>query len=84
MILAIINGGFGLKLAANSKNGEIAYGVVAGVMGVGYILVTLLKRKTGVGMSNEHVNGIMRTKGVKRGSGDEVGSEELQPVVYKH
>ncbi|KAK0099624.1 hypothetical protein ONS95_013479 [Cadophora gregata] len=30
--LGIINGGLGLKLSANTKSGEIAYGVVAGVM----------------------------------------------------
>ncbi|RAL60833.1 hypothetical protein DID88_010158 [Monilinia fructigena] len=28
IVLAVINGGLGLKLAANSRNGEIAYGVV--------------------------------------------------------
>lgn len=32
MILAVINGGLGLKLAANTTGGEIAYGVVAGVV----------------------------------------------------
>jgi len=30
--LGIINGGFGLQLADNTRGGEIAYGVVAGVM----------------------------------------------------
>jgi len=45
MILGAINGGLGLRLAANSKKAEIAYGVVAGVVGVCYTGVTLLKRK---------------------------------------
>jgi len=45
MALAIINGGLGLKLAANSKNGEIAYGVIAGVVGVVYIAAFALRRK---------------------------------------
>jgi hypothetical protein len=31
MILAAVNGGLGLKMAGNTKGGEIAYGVVAGV-----------------------------------------------------
>ncbi len=42
IILGMINGGLGLWLAANSKNGEIAYGVVAGVVGVFWLLVVLL------------------------------------------
>lgn len=47
MILAVVNGGLGLKLAANTKNGEIAYGVVAGVIGLIYILFAVFKRKGG-------------------------------------
>ncbi|KAI9820422.1 MAG: hypothetical protein M1832_003755 [Thelocarpon impressellum] len=39
LVLGIINGGLGLQLANNSRNGEIAYGVVAGVVGVVYIVV---------------------------------------------
>lgn len=77
MILAVINGGMGLKLAANSKSGKIAYGAVAGVMGLGYILATALKRKTGARNSNERVHSVLRGK-----NGDEAGSEELQPVIY--
>jgi len=46
IILAMVNGGLGLKLANNSKNGEIAYGVVAGAVGVLYTAFVLLKRKT--------------------------------------
>jgi len=45
MILAVVNGGLGLKLANNSKNGEIAYGVVSGVVGVIYIFFAVFKRK---------------------------------------
>jgi hypothetical protein len=45
MILGVINGGLGLKLAANSKNGEIAYGVVAGVVALLYTLIVVFKRK---------------------------------------
>ncbi|KAG9190445.1 hypothetical protein G6011_08533 [Alternaria panax] len=35
--LGIINGGLGLLLAGNSRDGEIAYGVVAGVMWVTWV-----------------------------------------------
>jgi len=45
MILAVINGGLGLQLAANTKGGEIAYGVVAGVVAVVYAVVVIFKRK---------------------------------------
>jgi hypothetical protein len=47
MLCGIINGGLGLQLAANTKKGEIAYGVVAGVMAVGYALLVGVKRKGG-------------------------------------
>lgn len=49
IICAVINGGLGLQLAADTTNGEIAYGVVAGVMFVLYVVVMavvgLRKRK---------------------------------------
>ncbi|KAF2101874.1 hypothetical protein NA57DRAFT_64539 [Rhizodiscina lignyota] len=46
--LGIINGGLGLKLAGNTKGGEIAYGVVAGIVWLAYIIAAFvgeLKRK---------------------------------------
>lgn len=79
MILAVINGGLGLKLAANSKGGKIAYAVVAGVMGLGYILATVLKRKTGAGNGNERASSMLRGA-----NGDKVGSEESQQIVLSH
>ncbi|OBT72603.1 hypothetical protein VF21_08159 [Pseudogymnoascus sp. 05NY08] len=39
ILLGMLNGGFGLKLAANSPGGNIAYGVVAGVIGATYVAV---------------------------------------------
>jgi len=45
MILSVINGGLGLQLAANTKNGEIAYGVVAGVVALAYAVLVVFKRK---------------------------------------
>lgn len=42
IILAIVNGGLGLSLAANTHGGEIAYGVVAGVIGVVYIAAVVI------------------------------------------
>lgn len=41
MLLGVVNGGLGFQLAANTKSGEIAYGVVAGFMGVAYIGVVI-------------------------------------------
>jgi hypothetical protein len=49
IVLAIINGGLGLKLAANTTGGEIAYGVIAAAVGVLYIavlIVTSLRKRT--------------------------------------
>jgi hypothetical protein len=37
----------GLKLAANSTHGEIAWGVVAGVVALLYAAIILVKRKSG-------------------------------------
>jgi len=39
LILGVINGGLGLQLAANTRGGEIAYGVVAGLMAIFYLFV---------------------------------------------
>ena len=41
LALGMINGGIGLMLAENTTGGEIAYGVVAGVMGSVYIAVVI-------------------------------------------
>jgi hypothetical protein len=48
ILLGMINGGLGLKLSGNTKNGEIAYGVVAGVIAMAWmavILVTAINNK---------------------------------------
>ena len=39
IILGVINGGLGLQWADNTTKGEIAYGVIAGIVGVVYLLV---------------------------------------------
>ena len=39
LILGAINGGLGLQLSANTIKGEIAYGVIAGVVFLFYLLV---------------------------------------------
>jgi hypothetical protein len=50
IILAIVNGGLGLKLANNTPNGIIAYSVVSAVIFVAYagtiIFTTLRPRST--------------------------------------
>lgn len=47
ILLGMLNGGFGLKLAANSTGGNIAYGVVAGVIGATYVAVMVHFEVTG-------------------------------------
>ena len=51
IVLGMVNGGLGIKLAGNVMTGyKIAYGVVAGVMGVAYLAAVVygeMKRKTG-------------------------------------
>lgn len=47
ILLGMLNGGFGLKLAANSPGGNIAYGVVAGVIGATYVAVMVHFEVTG-------------------------------------
>lgn len=47
ILLGMLNGGFGLKLAANSPGGNIAYGVVAGVIGATYVTVMVHSEVTG-------------------------------------
>ncbi|KAJ5625871.1 hypothetical protein N7510_002180 [Penicillium lagena] len=42
ILLGIINGGLGLKLAANTTKGKIAYGVVGGIFGMGIIVIAAL------------------------------------------
>jgi hypothetical protein len=39
ILLGIINGGLGLQLAANTRGGTIAYGVVGGVIGMAYCVM---------------------------------------------
>jgi len=49
IILAVINGGLGLQLAANTKNGEIAYGVIAALMAffyIGVVIFTSMRNRT--------------------------------------
>jgi hypothetical protein len=44
LLLGIINGGTGLKLADNTTGGIIAYAVVAGVFAVAYIAIAALRQ----------------------------------------
>ena len=43
MVCGVVNGGLGLKLAANSHNGIVAYGVMAGALGVLYIAIMVFR-----------------------------------------
>ncbi|MCJ1358085.1 MAG: hypothetical protein MMC33_008083 [Icmadophila ericetorum] len=42
ILLGAINGGLGLQLSANTTGGEIAYGVVAGVVFIIYVIVDVV------------------------------------------
>merc|ERR1712225_68237 len=66
MLLAIIDGGLGLQLANNSRNGKIAYAVVAAVVGVVYIAMCVFKRK-GSGSAGGRGLRSGRTRGLKGG-----------------
>ncbi|KAL4975642.1 hypothetical protein BDW66DRAFT_151756 [Aspergillus desertorum] len=44
LLLGLINGGTGLKLADNTTGGIIAYAVIAGVVGVAYISIAALHK----------------------------------------
>lgn len=52
ILLGMLNGGFGLKLAANSTGGNIAYAVVAGVIGATYLGVMIHFEITGRGKTS--------------------------------
>jgi len=59
MILAVVNGGLGLQLADNSTGGTIAYGVVAGIVGVVYIGTIFLERLGGrIGKRKESLQSV--------------------------
>lgn len=45
ILLGAINGGLGLQLSANTTSGEIAYGVIAGVVFVIYVVVDVMAIK---------------------------------------
>lgn len=49
MILAVINGGLGLKLADNTRSGKIVYAVVAAVVALLYAVFVVARRKGGSG-----------------------------------
>lgn len=61
IILAVINGGLGLQLSGNTVKGEIAYGVIAGVMFLLYLAVLaiayLRKDKSPEGETGEKMIG---------------------------
>ena len=42
VLLGAINGGLGLQLSGNTTGGEIAYGVVAGVVFIVYVVVDVV------------------------------------------
>lgn len=69
MILAIINGGLGLQLANNTRDGKIVYGAVAGVVACLYVAFVVSRRKNkapwGFGRSSK--TGLAEEMGEERG-----------------
>ena len=60
MTLGIINAGLGLMLSGNTVKGEIAYGVIAGVIWVTWMAVVIgshLRSKGAVGETGEKALG---------------------------
>jgi hypothetical protein len=62
IILGMINGGLGIKLAGNVRTGyKIAYGVVAGLMGLCYLITVVFgevkRRKTALPMESREEKG---------------------------
>jgi hypothetical protein len=63
IVLGLINGGLGLRLAGTSKSYVIAYGVVAGVMGLVYVTSIIAgemargRRSSSAGSEGEKIRG---------------------------
>ena len=75
LVLGAINGGLGLQLSANTRKGEIAYGVVAGVVFVVYgavdvVMIMKEKRRTRDGESGGEKVASSRDSPVGRGNED--------------
>ncbi len=79
MILGVVNGGLGLQLARGSQNTVIAYGVVAGVVGLVYILLALFRRKGGNRRRYGREGSLRRvTEDSRRRGDDGLGSAEMR------
>ena len=62
--LAIINGGLGLQLSGNTTKGEIAYGVIAGVIWLAWVIVSTTSS--------------FRTKGTDAETGEKVSKGKVE------
>ncbi|KAL9100652.1 MAG: hypothetical protein Q9163_004000 [Psora crenata] len=61
--LGIINGGLGLMLSDNTRNGEIAYGVIAGIIWLVWMGIAAWSHFTGRGSSGRQTGENMSRKG---------------------
>ncbi|KAI9732677.1 MAG: hypothetical protein M1834_004014 [Cirrosporium novae-zelandiae] len=71
ILLGIINGGLGLQLSSNSRKGEIAYGVLAAIIGITYIIVVTCmsaKRRSAAATKAGSPGGTVLEKTRRRGS----------------
>ncbi len=63
MTLGIINGGLGLQLSGNTTKGEMAYGVVAGVIWLVWVAVAVMSH--------------LGTRGTRGETGEKIGKNEM-------
>ena len=63
MTLGIINAGLGLQLSGNTTKGEIAYGVIAGVIWLVWVAVAVMS----------HVS----TRGTRGETGEKISRKEI-------
>ncbi|KAF7957464.1 hypothetical protein EAE96_003045 [Botrytis aclada] len=86
--LGIINGGLGLRLADNSKKGEIAYGVIAGFIWVTWVAVILFATVKSRGRRGSDMGGsgapVIRHKSSTEGSYFHDNSSPPQSVQGVH
>ena len=62
--LGIINGGLGLQLSANTTKGEIAYGVISGVIWLVWVAVAIMSQ--------------LKTRGTLGETGEKISKNETQ------
>lgn len=81
LILGIICGGLGLKLARNTKGGEIVYGILAGLVAMSYFTILVL-RNMGKSVGNKETRNGNDKEG--RNVGESIPMKGRIPATNKH